>query len=256
MRCPNCGKTIGIEEIKCPACGYTNPLAEKHNENIRKYDKRFKKTQDNVLESARKTEGIGIRGGIFAILVAAIVILAVCWGVVIADGEGETSEDRKKAALKNKAENAAQMKAYLEEGDYITFVSFIRRYDIPLNEEPFKEYKKLDYVAEEYYSCVGDWERILLRSDDPDYWDSSGLDISHFCTDIGSFMEVYEYNAGIEKNEEIAAYMEDMNADMRAMLRRYLQMTDDEVDEFLGYSQARKAVAMEEIILGEGSEDE
>lgn len=256
MKCPNCGKTIGIEETKCPACGYTNPLAEKHNENIKKYDQRFKDTQESVLQSAQKTEGIGIRGGIFAILVAVIIILAFVWGIVSAAGEGETSEDRKRDALKNKTEYNAQMREYLEAGDYITFVSFIKHHNIPFDSEPYTDYTRLNYVAEEYYSCVGDWERILLRSDDPDYWDSSGLDISHFCTDIGSFMEVYEYNAGIEKKEEFAAYMEDMNADMRAMLRRYLQMTDDEVDEFLGYSQARKAVAMEEIILGEGSEDE
>ena len=69
-------------------------------------------------------------------------------------------------------------------------------------------------------------------------------------------MEVYEYNVKVEKNEDIAAYMEDMNSDIRAMLRRYLQMTDDEVDEFLGYSQAKKAVAMEEILLREVPEDE
>ena len=229
MKCPNCGKHIGIEVPKCPACGHINPLAKKHNENIKKYDKRFKKTQDNVLTSAQKTEGVGIRGGIFAILVAVIVILAFVWGFVIAASEGETDEDRERDALKNKTKYSAQMRDLLEEGDYITFESFLLQHNIPLNSEPYKEFQRLEYVANRYYTCVQLWEKIILRSDDPDYWDPS---------------------------EDIAAYMEDMNSDIRAMLRRYLQMTDDEVDEFLGYSQAKKAVAMEEILLREVPEDE
>lgn len=256
MKCPNCGKHIGIEVPKCPACGHTNPLAKKHNENIKKYDKRFKKTQDNVLTSAQKTEGVGIRGGIFAILVAVIVILAFVWGFVIAASEGETDEDRERDALKNKTKYSAQMRDFLEEGDYITFESFLLQHNIPLNSEPYKEFQRLEYVANRYYTCVQLWEKIILRSDDPDYWDSSETDISNLCMYLDSFMEVYEYNVKVEKNEDIAAYIEDMNSDIRAMLRRYLQMTDDEVDEFLGYSQAKKAVAMEEILLREVPEDE
>ena len=256
MKCPNCGKNIGIEVSECPDCGYANPLARKHNENIRKYDRRFRKTQDNVLASAQKTEGVGIRGGIFAILVAVIIILAFVWGAVIAAGEGDTDEDRKRDALKNKTEYSEQMRGYLEEGDYITFLSFIRYHNIPFDSEPYIDYRKVYYIADRYYTCVQLWEKILLRSDDPDFWDSSELDISHLCMYTDSFLEVYKCNVEIEKNEEFVTYIEDMNSDIRAMFRRYLKMTDQEVDEFLGYSQAKKAVTIEGILLGEGSEDE
>ena len=161
-----------------------------------------------------------------------------------------------KSMIKNKTKYSAQMRDLLEEGDYITFESFLLQHNIPLNSEPYKEFQRLEYVANRYYTCVQLWEKIILRSDDPDYWDSSETDISNLCMYLDSFMEVYEYNVKVEKNEDIAAYMEDMNSDIRAMLRRYLQMTDDEVDEFLGYSQAKKAVAMEEILLREVPEDE
>ena len=256
MKCPKCGKTIGIEVLKCPACGNTNPLAKKHKENIQKYDRRFRETQESVLKSAQKTEGVGIRGGIFAILVAVIVILALVCGVISAAGEGETSDDRKRDSLKHKTEYYAQMREYLEEGDYITFVSFAKYHRIPFNYEPYKDYNNIQYVAEKYFNCVKYWEKILLRSDDPDYWDSSELDISILCTNLESFVKSYAYNAEKEKNRDFAAYLEDMNADIRAMVKRYLKMTDDEADTFLGYSEARMAVTVEEIILGEASEDE
>ena len=255
MKCPNCGKSIGIEVLECPACGYTNPLAKKHNENIRKYDKRFKKTQDSVLSSAQKTTGVGIRGGIFAILVAVIIILVFVWASVSAD-KGITDEDRKKDALQNKAEYSAQMREYLDEGDYITFTAFVRNHNIPFNTEPYNEYSRLKYVAEEYYNCVHAWEEVIFRSDDPDFWDSSELNISHLCMYIEAFTEAYEYNAETDKNTDLKPYYNDMNSDFRAMLRRYLKMTDTEVDEFLGYSRAQKAVIMEDILLGEESEDE
>ena len=256
MRCPNCGKTIGIEELICPACGYTNPLAQQHNENIKQYDRRFQKTQDSVIKSAQKTEGIGIRGGIFAILVAIIIALAIVWGMVSDAGEGETSEDRKMDALRNKKEYHAQMKEYLDDGDYITFAAFIQQHNIPFDSEPYTEYNRLQYVADEYYSCVQYSEKILFRSDDPDYWDSSELDISHLCMYLDSFAETYEYNKGIEKNEDVAAYMEDMNADIHAMLRKYLNMTDSEADDFLELSETKKAVVMEDILLRKEPEDE
>jgi len=256
MKCHNCGKTIGIEELNCPDCGYANPLAKKHNENVRKYDQRFRKTQDKVLKSAQKTEGVGIRGGIFAILVAVIIVLAVIWGVISASGEGETDEDRKRDSLKNKTEYSAQMKSYLEEGDYISFESFIKHHNIPFGSEPYMAYRKLDFVADRYYTCVQLWEKILLRSDDPDFWDSSELDISHLCMYTDSFLEVYKCNVEAEKNEEFVTYIEDMNSDFRAMFRKYLKMTDQEVDEFFDYSQAKKAVTIEGILLGEVSEDE
>ncbi|WP_044973441.1 hypothetical protein [Ruminococcus sp. HUN007] len=209
-----------------------------------------------MLKSAEKTEGLGKRGGIFAILVVIIVILAFVGGLISAAGEGETDEDRRRDSLRNSKKYSAQMKGYLEEGDYISFEAFVRYHSIPFDSEPYIEYKRLDYVAENYYDCVKYWEKVLLRSDDPDYWDSSELDISHLCTSIDSFMDVYAYNSEHEKNEESAAYIKDMNTDIRTMLKRYLKMTDKEVDEFLGYSETKKAVVMEDIILGEVSEDE
>ena len=256
MECPNCGKTIGIEELICPACGCTNPLAEQHNENIKQYDKRFRKTQDSVIKSARKTEGVGIRAGIFAILVVVIIALAIVWGMVSAAGEGETSEDRRTDALRNKKEYHAQMEEYLEEGDYITFAAFIKAHNIPFNTEPYTDYSRLQYVADAYYSCVQYWEKVLFRSDDPDYWDSSEMDISHLCSHLDGFAETYECNRENEKKEDLASYMDDMNADIHAMLRRYLHMTDSEADEFLAYPEIKKAVIMEEILLGEDSENE
>jgi len=256
MKCPNCGKTIGIEVLKCPSCGYTNPLAKKHKENIQKYDQSFKKTQKDVIGAAQKTEKTGVRGGIFAILVAVIIVLVFVWGAVAASYEEETDEDRKNDAIKHKDEYSAQMKEYLDEGDYVTFVSFVRSHNIPFDKDPYEDYKTLFYIADDYCDSVRYWEEVIFRPEDPDYYDHPEMNISHLCSHIESFAMSYENKKQDPKNEEIIPYMDDMYSDFRAMLRKYLKMTDSEVDEFLTYSDTKMAVVVEEILLGEVSEDE
>ena len=249
MKCTNCGRKIGIEDKVCPYCNAENKLATQHSANVEQYDKRFKKTQGEVESSAKRMEGLGTRAVILAVLVIGILITIIVTGWNYDDPDPSSS--KKKAAQRNREKYAVEMDGYLERGEYQEFVSFIHSHGVDFWEEPYKRFQLVDYCADYYYDCVRHMECVILRSTDPDYWDSTDMEISHFCIYLHSFHATYLGQKEREKKDAYFAYVEDMEQNLRAMLRTYLGMNDEEVDSFLELSEAKMAVRMEEIIKHE-----
>ena len=249
MKCTNCGRKIGIEDKVCPYCNAVNQLAAQHSANMAQYDKKFKKTQRDVEGSAKRMEGLGNRAAILAVLMIGILITMFVAALNYADTD--TREDRKADAKRHKKEYAAEMGRYLEQGEYQDYVAFVHSHGVDFWEEPYKSFRSVNYCADYYYDCIRHMESIILRSTDPDYWDSTDVNISHACTYISAFQETYKAQRKSEKNGTYLAYMDDMEQNLRAMLRTYLGMDDGEVDSFLDLSEAKMAVRMEEIIKHE-----
>ena len=249
MKCTNCGRKIGIEDKVCPYCNTENKLASQHKANMAQYDKRFKKTQREVEGSAKRMEGLGTRAVILAILMIGILIMVIVDGVNYADPD--TSGEKKADAKRNGKQYAAEMDRYLEQGEYQDYVAFVHSHEVDFWEEPYKRFRSVDYCAGYYYECIRHMESIILRSTDPDYWDNADLNISHFCRYLCEFRDTYAAQKKSEKNSVYLACMDDMNQNVRAMLRTYLGMDDGEVDGFMDLSDAKMAVRMEEIIKHE-----
>lgn len=249
MKCANCGRKIGIEDKVCPYCNQVNKLAEQHAENSKQYDKRFQKTQGEVLDSAKKMEGLGIRAIILAVLVIGILIMSVVSSLNYADPD--TDKIKEADAKKNAVEYAKLMDEYLEQGDYLGFKSFVYSHKISFWDPPYDQFVSVNYCAQNYYECVRHMESIILRSDDPDYHDDLDLNISHVSMYLREFWDVYAVQMKREKNETYRAYIEDMDQDIRAMLRTYLQMSEEEVDAFTDLTEAKMAVRLEEVLKHE-----
>ena len=249
MKCTNWGRKIGIEDKVCPYCNAENKLAARHGANMKQYDKRFKKTQGEVEGSAKRMEGLGTRAAILAVLVIGILIMIIVSGLNYDDPD--TSSIKKADAKRNSEKYAAEMDGYLERGEYQEFVSFVHSHGVDFWEEPYKRFRSVDYCAGYYYDCVRHMESVILRSTDPDYWDSTDMEISHFCRYLSAFQETYAVQKKREKNSAYLACMDDMEENLRAMLRAYLGMDDEEVDSFLDLSDAKMAMRMEEIIKHE-----
>ena len=93
-------------------------------------------------------------------------------------------------------------------------------------------------------------EKLFLHTDREAWikYSASG-DIRWLCQSLDDFL--YEYDRA-QRNEEsklFLSYMEDMRQIMTDMLRVYLGIEDDELEEFLGYSENRKALYVEEVLL-------
>lgn len=249
MKCTNCGRKIKIEDKVCPYCNSVNALAEQHARNVGQYDKKFKKTQGEVLDSARKMEGLGIQAILLAVLVIGIVIMSIVSSMNYADPDLDAI--KASDAKKNASDYAEIMDQYLERGDYLDFTAFVHSHKISFWDPPYDRFVCVNYCAQNYYDCVRHMESIILRSDDPDYYDSLDLNISHASAYLRGFWDVYAVQLEREKNETYRAYLEDMNQDIHAMLRSYLQMSEEEVEAFTDLTEAKMAVRMEEVLKHE-----
>lgn len=249
MKCTNCGKKIGIEDRVCPYCQCENKLAAQHEKNMGQYDKSFGKTQGEVEGSAKKMEGLGIRAIILAVLVIGILVMSIASANNYADPDTDKiiEEDSKK----HSAEYAAQLDRYLEQGDYLEFEAFVHSHNVSFWEADYEKFRSVNYCASYYYECIRHAESVFLRSTDPDYWDSTDLNVSHFCMYLHEFQETYAVQRESEKKEAYISCMDDMYENLKALLRTYLKMDDEEVDSFLDLSEAKMAVRMEEVVKDE-----
>ncbi|MCR5251579.1 MAG: hypothetical protein K6E50_13335 [Lachnospiraceae bacterium] len=249
MKCTKCGRTIGVEGKICPYCKTENSLARRHEENIGRFEGEFRKTETDVVKSAGSLAGLGIRAVILALLVIGILVMS---RVTEYNYRGpDTDEILKKDALAHVEEYTAEMDEYLSRGEYMEFEAFVYSHEIPCTYDEYRKFLSVNYCAASYYECVRYMETIILRSTDPDYWDSLDVDMSGFCRYLDSFNEVIAVQKEREKDSTYHACIEDMEQDLRAMLRTYLHFSEEETDEFMQLSEAKMAVRMEEVLKDE-----
>ena len=46
MKCKYCGNNLNIEDKFCPYCGRPNPFAQKHQEEMERYEKDYSETKN------------------------------------------------------------------------------------------------------------------------------------------------------------------------------------------------------------------
>lgn len=250
MICENCKHRIGPEDLKCPNCGADNPFAVQHEQNMQQYAADYAATEKEVGRFSGAVEGLGKKAAILVALLIGIIIMRVVTSINYADPDEEKAV--RKDAMKNAAAYAEEVDGFLERGEYVEYVSFLYAHEL-MNFPPdeFSRFRSVQYVASEYYECIKLMEEMILRSDDPDYYDGLETDIRNFCMYLEGFYEVLEAQKSSEKNEVYMAYIEDMDTELQAAMRNYFSMNDDELQEFLKLSRAQKAVKIQEVLTHE-----
>ena len=250
MVCENCRHEVGAEEQKCPYCGAVNQFAVHHEHNMRLFKKRYETTEKEVSGFAKAVEGLGKRAAILVLLLTAVILMTVTASVNYSDPDEEKKVRRD--AIKNAAGYAEEADRLLERGDYVEYVSFLYAHELmSFPPEEFKRFRSVQYVAREYYECIKLMEEMILRSDDPEYFDGLDTDIRSFCMYVDGFYEVLEAQKSSEKDEVYMAYMLDMDTELHAAMRAYFSMDEKEVQEFLDMSRAQKAVKLREVLRNE-----
>ena len=284
IACRSCGAQFDPALVRCPYCGTAYAPAEKDEymgqlEDIRvdlenygmevdiggrreqvpvnpnpqtmeQFDAAYTDTKRRVIGSALKTGGLAKRAAILIVLIIASVIMSVISSANYADPDPEAAVRRD--AERNAATYAAEAEGYLERGEYTEYVSFLYAHEL-MNFPPseFDHLKGVTYVASEYYECIRYMEEIVLRSDDPDYFDGLDTDIGIFVRAVDEFYQVYEVWRESEKYADYFACMDEMKAELEAAMRVYFAMDEDELQAFLAASEAQKAVRLEEVLRHE-----
>ena len=250
MICEKCKHVIGPEELKCPYCGEINPFAVQHEQNMHRFQKKYEVTEKEVSGFAKAVEGLGKKAAALVVLLVGIIVMTVMASLNYADPDEEKSV--RKDAIKNATTYAKEADSFLERGEYVEYVSFLYAHELMnFPPEEFARFRSVQYVAKEYYECIKTMEEMILRSDDPEYFDGLDTDIRTFCMDLESFYEVLKAQESSEKNEVYLAYIRDMEKELSAAMRAYFSMDEKEVQEFLDMSRAQKAVRLREVLRHE-----
>ena len=250
MICEKCKHEVGPEELKCPYCGTVNPFAVQHEENMRRFEEKYESTEKEVSGFSKAVEGLGKKAAILIALLIGIIVMNVIASANYADPDKD--KEVRRDAEKNAAAYAEEADGFLERGEYVEYVSFLYAHELMnFPPEEFERFRSVQYVAKEYYECIGLMEEMILRSDDPEYFDGLDTDIQNFCMYVEGFYEVLEAQKSSEKNEVYLGYIMDMDTELRAAMRTYFSMNEEEVQEFLDMSRAQKAVKIREVLRHE-----
>ena len=250
MICPNCGSEVGPEEARCPKCGAENTFATQHRQNRKAFQKAYSKTKGGVIASALKTKGLATRA---AILITLIIGSLIAFTVMHAVYEGpDPDRAARREAQKHSDDYAREAEQLLKSREYMEYVSFLYAHELQsFPPEQFEPLQKVTYVAMDYYECIKLLEQIVLRSDDPEYFDGLETDIRNLSMYLESFFQVVRVQSENETNETYLACIMDMEALLRAAMRTYFAMDEEQLEEFLSLSQVQKAVKLEEVFRHE-----
>ncbi len=284
IACRSCGAQFDAALVRCPYCGTAYAPAEEneymgqledirtdlesadieghkapeqhyemgspHSDNMRQYDTAYTDTRRRVIGSALKTGGLAKRAAILVVLIIAAIIMSVISSMNYADPDPDAEVRRD--SERNAAAYAQEAEAYLQRGEYTEYMSYLYAHELqnfPPSE--FDHLKSVTYVASEYYDCIKYMEVIILRSDDPDYFDGLDTDIGIFVRGIDEFYEVYEVQRESKPGRDYIACMDEMKTELEAAMRTYFDMDEDELREFLSASEAQKGVILEEVLRHE-----
>ena len=250
MTCEYCGHDIGPEEMKCPKCGADNPFALQHQQNMNEFKNRYEDTEKEVSGFAKAVEGLGKKAAILIALLVAVIVMTVISSYNYADHDENKAIRRD--AEKNAAAYADEADGFLERGEYVEYVSFLYAHELMnFPPEEFDRFRSVHYVAKEYYECITLLEEMILRSDDPDYFDSLDSDIGIFCMYLDSFKDVFEAQKSSETSDKYLDYILDMDTELKAAMRKYFSLDEEELNELLDMSRAQKAVKIREVLRNE-----
>ena len=246
IKCRYCGGEVGLEENFCPYCGRPNEQAQGHHRDMASFRRRYAETEAAVVDRAEHYSRVIPR----VILVLVLLFAAVAMWIVAAGAWRYPESMRSRAALRDPEAVKATLDGYLEQGDYLSFASYMEFNDIQTYDTPFAEYSDVRWCATYYQTFVIDMERILLQRD-RESWErySASSDIRFLCSALDSFTETYARAMEDAPSEFHRACMEDMNANILAMLRVYFNVSEEEAADFLALSENQKAARIEEVLL-------
>ena len=241
MKCKFCGGEIRLEDLVCPYCGQPNEEAQRHAQDMRRYQYEFQKTKADVTEKAGNASKRAVR-------IAAIAFLIVAIGANIALQANSYSirySIERKRAVKNASELQQKLDEYLDSEDYIGFVSYSQMKRISMSEQAYDDYYPVYRIAMNYKYAV----QQLMRLVNHRKYDSVDRQIKYTTEYVQEFYETldpeqYSYYDSYS-SDFIQKHIANMTESLEAMFTAYLDMTPEEAHSMSTLSRAGQAALIE-----------
>lgn len=247
MKCENCGGNLTLEEYSCPHCGSVNKHAQKHVQDMYRYQGEFQNTQSKVYRVTRNYAGITVRATIITILLVIIVVFVVL---------GTQSYEIRSAINRSKANRnfekySAIMDEYIAEEKYLEFIAFWDSKVIDYYDTPYEKYypilratRQYEYLYESIMSAYTGMRSEYRYEDDVEYYtDNIANQLEYFYNALDQ--ENYAYYEGADSEENLAAVAQ-MEANVKALLQAYCGLTPEDMESWETLSKAKRIVLLEE----------
>lgn len=215
MQCPNCSADFPSDQLKCPYCGTVNEHALKLAKELQVYDKEYKASRDEMLNTGESlvlkkiTIGLGIT--FFTIVLIFALFIGFSYYRYNSNSGREISGSRG-------AKNKALVEQYMKSGDYL------RAYAVAAATDPSTEYFNNYPEYKDELLAIYDYGLILWEVE------NSMNDMDH-----GDNYRSLTPNQVISYSIFYGAPESDVKAELEAELNMYLKnyycLTDEEIED-------------------------
>ncbi|MBR5348809.1 MAG: hypothetical protein IK125_06195 [Lachnospiraceae bacterium] len=244
MKCYSCGGEVSLTDEKCPYCGRSLKETAGHREDKKQYEQRSEKAKGKLAKA--------ISGHIPIVISAAVMILliiGICVAAYIKDNAYHFRSDAaRRESVKKYDEYTVKINEYLNAGDYTGFAAFKEYHNIAEYEEPYDDLNLLWDVVQDYTRLVSNVEDAMMYGPEARRY-SPETDIFNCRSAIDNFYHDFEYHRSEIEKDKYSEYMLDMKKKADLILKIYLGIGEDKLDDFLAGSINEKEAYLEEVIL-------
>lgn len=246
---------MGLEDLRCPYCGTPNPFAEKHQEEMRRFEKEFAAAREEVVRANRK------RAGRNTSLILILVLLLLDAGAIFFAGiSSEIAYDIKEKKVGAQAEQHLEnLQALLEEGDYCGFSAYYSANSIYYAgaDSSLDAYSAVHSAAGRYRWILQDLEKYLSGDSYSFREEALSRTCSYMAENLTKLWAVeddYSYHKEIYLAPDKLAYIEDMRERAALLLKTYAGLTEEEAGSLGDLSQSRIQKILEERLVSADEE--
>ena len=249
MKCEYCAGSLSIEEQRCPHCDAENPYYKAHRADMAAYAKRYKATEEKVVENSRRFNARAVNIAIIAVLVA---LIAIAIGVLV--NADDIAYDM---MVRRDTRNANAIAAYLGEledaRDYSGMALYQQvHYVYGGYKTDLHQYSTVISVSSAYNSIVNSIVKLVYAKNIYDKPSSMASTISRNISTM--YLDTYGEHYLNHKDAEYYApkhyaAMEDMINKTHLLFKTYLGFTQEEIDSFIDLTDAKRQVLLEEKIM-------
>ena len=246
MKCKYCGGDVSLDDHFCQHCGRPVDQAQRHQKEMEQFETEFEETKKEALDRIGVHSGGGTAVGIRLAMICALIV--ALFAIVIGMDPYNVHQRREKnAAKKNFEAYTAQLDEYLENRDYAAFSAFCRIHELDYNDD-FKEYRGIVNAVSHYHYIYRGLQELAFATDKNL---SSGYYLNEISKHINSFYEDTGndyYSRTAEDPERVQTVIDEVEADFKVLLVRYLELTNEEADSLGTLSKSKRTVLIEQAL--------
>ena len=244
MKCENCGGNLTLEDVVCPHCEAVNQHAIQHIRDMKRYQKDYEGTKEEVYEVTKRYVGVATRIIIITVL---IVLIALCGWM-----SGECYSIKHKymeAKSERKAEEYKEViEEYLEAGEFYALAFFNEVNFVDFGAPVYQDYKPVASAVSNYRFFYTDLMRYIHTDDQ----NSLETYPSRIESDLSQFYKLFDEENYVNiYDSPHKDYIIQMKEQMEALMVAYFGMTKEEAEGIWEMSKAERMTLLEERLLHE-----